>query len=217
MERTRDRQGMVPDMKITLTIGGVPRPVLHEIKCISSSQTRYRPTWSERGVDKRADQLNQEYIEKARKVDQVHGGVQPGTVGPVERKLLNFPKVEGIVFGNWGEASEATHQLVEALATSRASVAPQTRGRKGQTLTEEGLKSLAVGYLRRKISIAAVKAQSHSLLGRLEGLGPGSAAAAGRRNRAMELERLWARERQAHTLAARQGFNVIRRGFAKTS
>ena len=215
--RNRDRQGMVPDMKITLTVGGVPRPVLHEIKCISSSQTRYRPTWSERGVDKRADQLNQEYIEKARKVDQVHGGVQPGTVGPVERKLLNFPKVEGIVFGNWGEASEATHQLVEALATSRASVAPQTRGRKGQTLTEEGLKSLAVGYLRRKISIAAVKAQSHSLLGRLEGLGPGSAAAAGRRNRAMELERLWARERQAHSLSARQGFNVIRRGFAKTN
>ena len=168
-------------------------------------------------MDKRADQLNQEYIEKARKVDQVHGGVQPGTVGPVERKLLNFPKVEGIVFGNWGEASEATHQLVEALATSRASVAPQTRGRKGQTLTEEGLKSLAVGYLRRKISIAAVKAQSHSLLGRLEGLGPGSAAAAGRRNRAMELEKLWARERQAHSLAARQGFNVIKRGFAKTS
>ena len=218
MERTRDRQGMVPDMKITLTVGGVPRPVLHEIKCISSSQTRYKPTWSERGVDKRADQLNQEYIEKARKADQEHGGVQPGTVGPVERKLLNFPKVEGIVFGNWGETSEATHQLVEALATSRAKVAaPQTRGRRGQVLTEEGLKGLAVGYIRRKLSIAAVKAQSHSLLGRLEGLGPGSAAAAGRRSKAMELERLWARERQAHCLSAKQGFNVVRRGFAKIS
>ena len=79
------------------------------------------------------------------------------------------------------------------------------------------MKSLAVGYVRRKLSVAAVKAQSHSLLGRLEGLGPGSAAAAGRRNRAMELERLWARERQAHSLSARQGFNVIRRGFAKTN
>ena len=208
----------MPDMKITLTVGGVPRPVLHEIKCISSSQTRYKPTWSERGVDKRADQLNQEYIVKARKTDQEHGGVQPGTVGPVERKLLNFPKVEGIVFGNWGEASEATHQLVEAIATSRARVAaPQTRGRRGQILTEEGLKGLAVGYIRRKLSIAAVRAQSHSLLGRLEGLGPGSAAAAGRRSKAMELERLWARERQAHCLSAKQGFNVVRRGFAKTS
>ena len=78
-------------------------------------------------MDKRAAQLPQEYMEKARRADQEHGGVQPGTVGPVERKLLNFPKVEGIVFGNWGETSEATHQLVEALATSRARVdAPKT-------------------------------------------------------------------------------------------
>ena len=62
---------------------------------------------------------------------------------------------------------------MEELATSRARIAdPQTRGRRGQTLTEEGIKSLAVGYIRRKLGIAAVKAQCHSLLGRLEGLGP---------------------------------------------
>ena len=65
------------------------------------------------------------------------------------------------------------------------------------------------------MSIAAVKAQSHSLLGRLEGLGPGAVAAAGRRARAMEQERLWARERRAHDLSVKQGFNIIRRGFAK--
>jgi hypothetical protein len=36
----------------------------------------------------------------------------------VERKLLIFPKVEGLVFGTWEEPNEATQQLVEALATS---------------------------------------------------------------------------------------------------
>ena len=215
IDRHRDRQGMVPDMKITLTTAGVSRQVLHEIKCISSSQSRYKPSWSERGVDKRAEQLHHEYVEKARRADQQHGGVEQGVVGPVERKLLTFPKVEGIVFGNWGEASQATHQLVEELASSRARIADSQRGRRGQILSEEGVKGLAVGYIRRKLSIAAVKAQSHSLLGRLEGLGPGAVAAAGRRARAMEQERLWARERRAHDLSVKQGFNIIRRGFAK--
>ena len=215
IDRHRDRQGMVPDMKITLTTAGVSRQVLHEIKCISSSQSRYKPSWSERGVDKRAEQLHQEYVEKARRADQQHGGVEQGVVGPVERKLLTFPKVEGIVFGNWGETSQATHHLVEELASSRARIADSQRGRRGQILSEEGVKGLAVGYIRRKLSIAAVKAQCHSLLGRLEGLGPGAVAAAGRRARAMEQERLWARERMAYDLSVKQGFNIIRRGFAK--
>ena len=123
--------------------------------------------------------------------------------------------MEGLVFGNWGEASQATHQLVEKLASSRARIADSQRGRRGQILTKEGVKGLAVGYIRRKLSIASVRAQSHSLLGRLEGLGPGAVAAAGRRNRAMEQERLWARERQAYDLSVKQGFNILKRGFAK--
>ena len=36
-----------------------------------------------------------------------------------------------------------------------------------------------------------------------------------RRREALGQERLWARERRADALAARQGFNLIRRGFAK--
>ena len=216
IDRHRDRQGMVPDMRISLTIGGVSRQVLHEIKCISSSQSRYRPSWTERGVDKRADQLHQEYVMKARRADQEYGGVAQGEVGGVERKLNSYPKVEGIVFGNWGEASQATHQLVEELASSRARVAdPQARGRRGQILSEEGVKSLAVGYIRRKLGIASVRAQCHSLLGRLDGLGPGATAAAGRRRMAEEQERLWGRERRAHNLSVKQGFNIHRRGFAK--
>ena len=100
IERARDRQGMVPDFKIALTVGGETRQVLHELKIISSNQSRYKPSWEERGVDKRAGQLHQEYLAKARRADQDFGGVQQGTTGTVERKLLSFPEVEGLVFGN---------------------------------------------------------------------------------------------------------------------
>ena len=137
-------------------------------------------------------------------------------MGAVEKKLLTFPQVEGLVFGNWGEVSEATHQLVEALATSRAQIGdPQARSRRGTALTEQGIKSLAVGYIRRKLGIAAVKAQCLSLLGRLDGLGPGAVSAHARRRRAEEQEKMWARERRAYRLSTKQGFSMDRRGFAK--
>ena len=63
IESYRDRQGLVPDLKIVLPMEGVSKPVLHEIKVISSSQSRYKPTWTARAVDKRAGQLHGEYVE----------------------------------------------------------------------------------------------------------------------------------------------------------
>ena len=47
--------------------------------------------------------------------------------------------------------------------------------------TEEGERSLAISGLRRRLGVLTVKCQAHSLLGRLEVLGPGATAAAGRR------------------------------------
>ena len=43
------------------------------------------------------------------------------------QKLLSFGQVKGLVFGNFGEASEATHKLINTIATSRVRVAfPQS-------------------------------------------------------------------------------------------
>ena len=95
IDKARDRQGMVPDFRISLNVGGEQRQVLHELKCISSSQSRYKPSWEERGVDKRANQLHKEYVDKARKADQDHGGVQPGTVGAVGTVGTAQPKLVG--------------------------------------------------------------------------------------------------------------------------
>ena len=80
--------------------------------------------------------------------------------------------------------------------------------------SEEGEKSVIVSSIRRKLSVAAVRAQCSSLLGRLEGLGTGAAAAAGRRREAMELDSRWRRERMAQIVSLRQGKNIMRRGFA---
>ena len=72
MDKQRQMQAMVPDMRISLTIGGVTSQVLHELKVISSNQTRYKPSWKERGLDRRSAQLHDEYVGKARLADQQH-------------------------------------------------------------------------------------------------------------------------------------------------
>ena len=230
LERYQQRQGLVPDMRVSVPAGreeggrpragtgnreeGVESRVLHELKVISCSTTRYKPTWEERGVDRRASQLQQEYLQKARNADRRYNGVPEGEVEPVEQKLLQLGEVRGVVTGNWGEVSEPCHALLAHLATSRVRVAGPTRGRRGILRSEEADRAIAISALRRRLGVATVRAQSLSLLGRLEGLGPGTAAAAGRRLQAAERERRWRREDAAFSLARRQGWSSYRTGFA---
>ena len=240
LERAQQRQGLVPDLRIAIPPqavaeaevardlrvrgaggprgggGAVEGGILHEVKIISCSSTRYKPNSQKRAVDTRADLLPQEYLNKARGADQTYNRTPVDTMGPVERKLVELGEVRGIVAGNFGEVSEDTHALLAALATCRVRIAGVSRGRKGHLRSEEGERSLAIGSLRRKLGVVTVRAQVLSLLGRLETLGPGSTAAAGRRAQAAELESCWRKEERAHALASSQGFRAYRTGFGKT-
>ena len=216
MERGRKLQSIVPDLRISLPMEGNMVPRLHEIKMISSCKTRYAPhregQEATKAVDIRAGQLQQSYVAKARATDQAYCGTPDGTVGPVERKLASMGEVEGLVVGAFGEVSAATHALISHMAVSRVRVARPQLGRRGQLRTEEAEIAIATAFLRRTFSICAVKGQAFSLLGRLEGLGAGVAAAQGRRSLAAQQENLWRRQRQAHALCVRQGRDILRRG-----
>ena len=108
IERGRTRQSIVPDFKISIPEGGRETPTLYEMKVVSSYRTRYprNPRAEGKAVDRRAALLQGEYILKARKVDQIYGGAMVGEVGGVERKLLRFPIVRGLVIGAWGEIND---------------------------------------------------------------------------------------------------------------
>ena len=126
-EKARQYQGIVPDLRIKMPgvgrgqgqgapglpaggLAGQASSVLHEVKVISSSRTRYNPTWQKRAVDVRADQLQGEYVTKAGAADRRQNGPEAG-VGRVEQKLLSLGPIQGIVAGQFGEVSEATHSL----------------------------------------------------------------------------------------------------------
>ena len=195
---------------------GTTRPVLHEVKVISASKSRYLPNRETRAVDFRASSLQQEYMAKARAADRVSGAVIGDVgMGRVEAKLVSLGSVRGIVCGNWGEVSEDTHALLNIMATQRVRVAGPSTGKKGILRSEEGERSVIMGYLRRTLEVSTVKAECLSLLGRLESIGPGGSAAVSRRRQATELDRQWRLQQQAYDLSIRQGWSVHRTGFAK--
>ena len=70
-----------------------------------------------------------------------------------------------------------------------------------------------VSHVRRKLSINAVQQTSRLLLDRLQLLGDGAAEAAARRNRAVMLEAVAARERSAQDVCVRQGKGIVRQAF----
>ena len=219
MERGRKVQSIVPDMRIWIPEEGNSVPRLHELKIISSSKTRYNPHRqgqdAMKAVDKRANELNAEYIKKARNTDQKYCGTLQGNTGPVETKLGSLGEVKGVVVGAFGEGSEDLHSLIHHLAISRVRVAGPQKGRRGQVRTEEAELALTTSFLRRTLSVVGVRAQARLLLGRLEVIGPRAAAAAGRRNYALNLERIWANQRRADALSRQMGRMLLRRGHFK--
>ena len=220
-ERNRQRQAIIPDLRIVQTVGREQKSVLQECKIISVSQTRYQPTWDERGVDKRAEKIHEEYVEKARRVDRTYCETEPGLVGPVEAKLLSYERVRGLVFGAFGEASQPVHQLIDALATSRVAVARPQRARMGLETqgrvdrTVMGERAIVVGQIRRRLSVAAVRAQCLSLHGRLEVMGTGLKEAAARRTAGLAMDHSMEQGRMSFLQTLRQPQHGIRRGFGK--
>ena len=107
----------------------------------SSSKTRYtihrEGQEAVRAVDKRAGELNAEYLAKAKHTDQTYCGTPRDTVGPLELKLGSLGRVHGIVVGAFGEASDDLHSLINHLAVSRVRFARPQVGRRGQVRTEE--------------------------------------------------------------------------------
>ena len=117
--------------------------------------------------------------------------------------------------GAFGEGSDDLHSLIHHLAISRVRVAGPQKGKRGQVRTEEAELALTTSFLRRTLSMVGVRAQAKLLLGRLEVIGPGAGAAAGRRNYSLNLERIWANQRRADQLSRLQGKALLRRGHFK--
>ena len=225
IERGRRRQGLVPDFK--LRGKGGEGELLCELKTMSACKSRYplNPQPGVRAVDRRAEGLTADYARKARNTDREYGGTPrppppqqgiqqpPRVVGRVEARLLSYGRVRGWVFGAWSEASNEVHSMVQRVAEARMEVADLQPGVRGAPRSKTVQLAQLVGHVRRKLSINAVQQTSRLLLDRLQLLGDGATEAAGRRDRAVVVEAVAARERRAQEVCVRQGRGIVRRGF----
>ena len=154
-----------------------------------------------------------EYRKKAKDVDRNFGGfVAMGKMeGPVEKKLQEFGDLRGLVFGAFAEASEDVHGLIQSMAESRIAAADLMRAQPGAEPSRESL-SVVVGQLRRRLSVAVVRANSNCLLTRLTYCGEGTEQATKRRQWREREERIMRQERESQWHRKVRGHGIRHRG-----
>ena len=145
-------------------------------------------------------------------MDRQYGGAVEGEVGRVERKLLEYGEVKGLVVGAFGEVSEGLNDLVQTLALSRIRTVGLQKGRE----YDKGEMGVQVGRIRKILSVAAVKSQAGCLLSRLGCVGEGCVEAGRRRAKVVRWERRWQKEMEKEmereSVGLRRGRVVVRRG-----
>jgi hypothetical protein len=212
LQRGRGRQGLLPDFKLELpTPEGDHDVKLAELKVIGAVDSWYpRSGFSarrSRGVERRATRLPGEYRRPLARLDQRYHATPVGQVGPLQRRLEGFGRLQGWVVGSFQEASKDLHHLLECLADSKLRARGLARGREG----DEWERSVILNEFRRELSLVAAKAVSACLLGKVSKLGDGHRQAAKRR--------AWAKyenERREAAMRAHWAANVLGRGVHRS-
>ena len=208
LQRGRGRQGLLPDFRLEIpSPAGEPEYRLAELKMIGAVPKWYPRSGNlarnKRGVERRVVPLPGEYSKPLAKLDRKYHGTVVGQVGPLERRLQGYGRLQCLVMGTFQEGSKDLHALLETLADCKLRAMGLARGREGT----ERERSTFLTQLRRELSTVGAKAQSSCLLGRVARVGEGHRAAAKRRE--------WVRrenEKREEAMKAHWIANVRERG-----
>ena len=206
-------RGLRPDFLFHLPSNtGQLEQQIADVKTVSfGNKTFYKPGMQgDTAVQMRAARLPGEYRRTALKVDRDLGF--PDDTGPTVRKLQSFPPVLDLCFGAYGEASDGAKHLLDCFSESRLRTLGLQKG------TAEASRELGqvTGYLRRRLSTAAVRANIRCLHERMLMVGEGVGQAARRRAWARAEEERARMDREAQWLVRVSGRNLVRRGDLAT-
>ena len=204
----RAAQTIIPDIRAELPdeTGGTRRRYL-EVKTVSGLTKWYHPVRGERAVERRVLAIKQEYKTAAATADQRYYGTD---TGPITQRLGQMV-LTGVAFGRLAEASDSVHKLVAVMAKARVEQQQLAWGR-GEAEEKSHL-SVETGYIRRRLSCAAVTAFGHRLASRMSQVGGQGAQLAGQRRQQWSLEEARARQdRESAWMATVLGRDIVRRG-----
>ena len=147
-----------------------------------------------------------EYVRPLAKLDKKYHGTPDGQVGPLVRRLEGYGSLQCLVVGAFQEGSKDLHALLETMTDSKVRTLGLARGREGT----EWERASILSDFRRELSLAAAKAQSACLIGKVSKIGEGNRQAARRRAWVRQEEEKRVEERKAHWIA-----NVRSRGVTR--
>ena len=151
----RSNQVCVPD--IMYRRGYAPKNTLADVKTITVCPSRYGPARLQQrcgAVNARAALITGEYAAKAREGDRKYNGVAQGAQpGPLQQEMTSYGRIEGLVFGAYGEVSRDVDALVKLAATHGAPARWRDMGARNvmearSTITQQWRRTLGVQGVR---------------------------------------------------------------------
>ena len=187
-------QGAVPDVAYTNPSDGQEKIV--ELKFINQCPSRYGcdvATSLRTAVNKREQQLYQEYLTRLRLKDRDHFHTPDGTVGPLERGLKNATKsgqnFVGWVVGFYSEWSDELTKLPEMLADAQV-VRWQSKYGREPTIQQ---RAWLLNKIRTDIAMMATKLNAQVIIKNLQNMHEKSLPPTGTRRRMELAYQDWAR------------------------
>ena len=187
-------QGAVPDVAYTNPSDGQEKIV--ELKFINQCPSRYGcdvATSLRTAVNKREQQLYQEYLTRLRLKDRDHFHTPDGTVGPLERGLKNATKsgqnFVGWVVGFYSEWSDELTKLPEMLADAQV-VRWQSKYGREPTIQQ---RAWLLNKIRTDIAMMATKLNAQVIIKNLQNMHEKSLPPTGARRRMELAYQDWAR------------------------
>jgi hypothetical protein len=161
-ERLRERrvQGIIPDLVIdagsVVAVDSVLDiyTTLFDIKTMAPATTYMDVSYGKKAlhaVNNRAVMVNKNYHSRAKLLDKTYNGTVNQDRGPVETELHRYGKegiVKGLVFGPFGECSEAVDEVIDFLASHRARLSTS-----GNNLDQHGIKSMVKNKLVHELGL----------------------------------------------------------------
>ena len=136
LQRGRGRQGLLPDFRLEIpSPAGEPEYQLAELKIIGAVERWYPRSGAlarrNRGVERGVIPLLAEYSNPLAKLDMKYHGTPLGQVGPLQRRLQGYGRLQCLFMGTFQDGSKDLHALLETLADCKLRAMGLARGREG--------------------------------------------------------------------------------------
>ena len=137
---------------------------------------REKPGYAVKG---RAALIPNEYLSKARTVDEKYNNTPSGQIGPMQQALKDKGGVHPIIFGAYGDTNDGFNKLLSSVAEIGSTRLQAALG----TQTQDQARLVLLWQLRRKMAAAVIRANMDCLQLRMGYLGNTTGYGAPRRRR----------------------------------